>query len=136
MQETGQRRQFLVPAIMILLAGLAASAAPQDKGTDYAGKGHALYDQYCVSCHGPSGKGDGVAATSLKVRPADLTTISKRYKGFPEEKMMEYIEGEKYAVGHGSRTMPVWGKRLRRDDATGKGDVFLLAKYLASIQKP
>ena len=39
---------------------------------------------YCASCHGPSGKGDGPVARSLKTRPADLTVLTKRNGGtFP-----------------------------------------------------
>ena len=138
MEETGQVRPLVALAVIVLSVGAATAAATfqsKDKNADDAAKGRALYSQYCASCHGPSAKGDGVAASSLKVRPADLTAISMRYNGFPEEKMMDYIDGEKYAMGHGSRTMPVWGKRLRRGDSAGQGDVYLLTKYLESIQK-
>ena len=136
MQQTGQRRPLAVLAVLALaMCAVTAVSQSQDRNADYAKKGRALYGQYCASSHGPSGKGDGVAASSLKVRPADLTLISKRYNGFPEEKMMDYIDGEKYAIGHGSRAMPVWGKRLRRGDTAGEGDVYALTRYLASIQK-
>ncbi len=35
-------------------------------------RGQALYQAYCVSCHGPQGRGDGPNAASLPVPPADL----------------------------------------------------------------
>jgi mono/diheme cytochrome c family protein len=35
--------------------------------------GAKLYDANCVACHGPQGRGDGPSASSLPVRPADLT---------------------------------------------------------------
>ncbi len=35
--------------------------------------GQALYMQNCVSCHGPEGEGNGPAATSLPIKPSDLT---------------------------------------------------------------
>ncbi len=38
-----------------------------------AQNGKALYQQYCASCHGDSGKGDGPAGTALEHAPADLT---------------------------------------------------------------
>jgi len=36
-------------------------------------RGMPLYTENCVLCHGPYGYGDGQAAASLKVKPADLT---------------------------------------------------------------
>ena len=54
--------------------------------SDYAGKtnplvatqavlveGRKLYAANCASCHGPKGRGDGLAAANLKPPPADLT---------------------------------------------------------------
>ena len=35
--------------------------------------GQALFMQNCVSCHGPEGEGNGPAATSLRIKPSDLT---------------------------------------------------------------
>ena len=36
-------------------------------------RGRQLYRENCAPCHGESGKGDGVGAQSLPVRPADHT---------------------------------------------------------------
>jgi mono/diheme cytochrome c family protein len=36
-------------------------------------RGAAIYHQNCVLCHGADGRGDGPAAATLPVRPADLT---------------------------------------------------------------
>lgn len=138
MRKSRQGRLQPILAALLLLSGPAAwIAGSQSKESDDASakKGRALYTQYCVSCHGSSAKGDGPAASALKVAPADLTGIAKRYNGFPEEKIMYYIDGEKYAVGHGSREMPVWGKRLRRGKTEAQSDVYALTRYLASIQK-
>lgn len=38
-------------------------------------RGKELYTNRCLSCHGPSGKGDGPAAASLVHRPPDLTRV-------------------------------------------------------------
>ncbi len=35
--------------------------------------GHAVYEQHCVACHGIDGRGDGPAAKTLPVPPANLT---------------------------------------------------------------
>ena len=36
----------------------------------------AVYKQYCASCHGPDGKGNGPAAAALPVKPADHTNAA------------------------------------------------------------
>jgi mono/diheme cytochrome c family protein len=140
MQKTRQGRTLVAlvaPLLFFSAATTNAAAQTKEKDAEFAKKGRALYVQYCVSCHGPSGKGDGPAASALKVPPADLTSISQKYNGFPADKVQYFIDGEKYALGHGSREMPVWGKRLRRagSEAGALGDVYALTKYLETIQK-
>jgi len=126
----------LVCTALALTASLSGTGVfGQSRSTDAVKKGQGLYSQYCVSCHGSSAKGDGPAATSLKVPPADLTKISARYKGFPREKIMDIIDGEKYAIGHGSREMPVWGKKFREEQADqAKENLSALTRYLESLQ--
>ena len=56
--------------------------------------GRALYDQYCASCHGRDGAGDGPSAGALTKRPADLTRIAERNGGvFPTIRVMSVIDG-------------------------------------------
>jgi mono/diheme cytochrome c family protein len=126
----------LILAAMILATVSAISQGGKEGSSEK--KGHDLYVQYCVSCHGSEGKGDGPAASALKVRPPDLTTIRQRNRGFSQEKVMDQISGEKFVVGHGFREMPVWGKRFQEaEGGTEKaaGDVMALTKYLESVQK-
>ena len=49
----------------------ARSTAPYLTVSIAEGMGH--FQRYCTSCHGNGGLGDGSAASSLKVRPANLT---------------------------------------------------------------
>jgi mono/diheme cytochrome c family protein len=37
-------------------------------------EGKIIYTQFCVTCHGAKGKGDGIAAPGLPKRPADHTS--------------------------------------------------------------
>ncbi|MBF6560189.1 MAG: cytochrome c [Candidatus Binataceae bacterium] len=68
------------------------------------------FRQYCASCHGMDGKGDGPVAASLKKKPADLTMLSKNNGGvFPTAEVHDFIDGTKTAAGHGTREMPLWG---------------------------
>ena len=46
-------------------------AAP--KVDPHVQRGQAAFQQYCVTCHGPQGKGDGISATGLPIKPQNLT---------------------------------------------------------------
>lgn len=54
-------------SVVVLLAGLTVGAAGVAKN------GKVLYDQICASCHGASGKGDGVAGQAMDPKPANFT---------------------------------------------------------------
>ncbi|MGA8491973.1 MAG: cytochrome c [Terriglobales bacterium] len=72
--------------------------------------GKEMYTAYCAVCHGTEGKGDGPAASALKVPPTDLTTLSKNNGGkFPAMKVTSTIRGDSALPAHGSKEMPVWG---------------------------
>jgi mono/diheme cytochrome c family protein len=75
-----------------------------------AASGQEMFTNYCAACHGKDGKGDGPAATALKVPPADLSTLSKRNDGkFPHDHVSATLRGEASLPAHGSKEMPVWG---------------------------
>lgn len=68
------------------------------------------YENNCVACHGPSGRGDGYFAQYLKLPMSDLTTISQRNGGvFPADRVQRIIDGREDIKGHGPRQMPIWG---------------------------
>lgn len=83
----------------------AASAA------DHPGK--APFDQYCASCHGPAADGNGPVAAELKVAPADLRKLGRKYgTPLPMPKLREFVDGRTMARAHGTGDMPVWGEKL------------------------
>src|SRR5579872_3953019 len=72
--------------------------------------GEEMFKTYCAVCHGTDGKGDGPAASALKVPPADLTQLSKKNGGkFPALEVTSAIRGDSNVAAHGSKDMPVWG---------------------------
>src|SRR6516164_8062654 len=72
------------------------------------------YRSHCAQCHGIDGKGDGPVAPALKTPPSDLTLLSKNNGGtFPEQKVLETINGVGNLNAHGSSDMPAWGLDLR-----------------------
>lgn len=59
----------------------ATSAAPPAAATTAAASnaGSSAYGMYCVTCHGATGKGDGVAAAGLNPKPADFSAGAFKY---------------------------------------------------------
>jgi mono/diheme cytochrome c family protein len=100
-----------------LALGQAAQSnrAPGKRASSERGK--ELFSEYCASCHGVSGKGDGPAASALKIPPADLTALARRNKGqFPSLRVMQAIKAGPSVPAHGSQVMPVWGPIFLRGD--------------------
>jgi hypothetical protein len=67
------------------------------------------FREYCAACHGIGRRGNGPAASALKV-PPDLTMRQKRNdKSFPEDKIRAMFLGQRALPSHGSADMPIWG---------------------------
>jgi mono/diheme cytochrome c family protein len=137
-------RVFCVAAFLLVVPRLAAAGdpAPAAAAEPAAASGQALYQQYCSACHGMDAKGDGPVAAALKKKPMDLTRIAARRGGtFPAAAILEMVDGRNVAIAHGSREMPVWGRRFGEALTPGTaaetvrhGTAQLIVDYLASIQ--
>ena len=105
--------------------------------------GKEMYLQYCSSCHGKDGKGDGTLSRDLKVRVPDLTGLAKKNKGvYPLDNVMATIDGRRSVRGHGDRNMPVWGESFRSESEGKKYSELntllkgkIIAEYVATLQK-
>jgi mono/diheme cytochrome c family protein len=72
------------------------------------------FADYCASCHGLSGKGDGEMASRVARAPADLTLLAKRNGGdFPTTRVMAKIWG--YTGARDGAVMPNFGPLLDSD---------------------
>jgi mono/diheme cytochrome c family protein len=94
---------------------------------------------YCASCHGPSGRGDGPVARTLKTPPPDLTTLTRRHGGmFPRADVTSFVTGVSDKLPtHGPGDMPVWGpifRALDPSDARVKIRIENIVGYIESIQ--
>lgn len=138
-------RLTLVMAVLAA-AGTLARAAAGD-GLIAAKKD---FETLCAPCHGLEARGDGPKAAGLKTRPSDLTSITIRHGGtFPEDEIIETIEGLNMPDAHGNREMPIWGNvfvseavgtSVTIDAAKRAADevekrIRRLVKYLKSIQR-
>lgn len=126
--------------IAMMLTAASIAAAPGAPAAE-ANPGRAAYLRYCSACHGIDGKGDGIVGGVMDPRPADLTQLANARGGaFPYVQVRESIDGRRRIAAHGSSEMPVWGeifaeqKAATQSDAVVRGQVQLLADYLATIQ--
>jgi mono/diheme cytochrome c family protein len=109
-----------------------------------AASGKEMFQEYCTPCHGQSGKGDGPAASAMKVPPANLTTLASRSGGkFPDGRVAQALRAGPTASSntnaHGSETMPIWGPVFRAlggsDSAQADLRIHNLVEYVKSIQE-
>ena len=122
--------------LFFLAVGTSAGAAETDSGKQ-------LYMQYCSSCHGMEGRGNGPVTPYLKIKVPDLTLLKKNNKGiYPVSKVMSAIDGSRAVRAHGDREMPVWGEIFRKETEGAKyGELTallkgkLIAEYVATLQR-
>lgn len=127
----------------IILGGWGVALADeQEDKKDFATAGKMYFEQYCASCHGMGAKGDGPVGTTLRTKPADLTTLTKR-KGvdgkFPLLYVVQTIDGRTQIGAHGPIEMPVWGRELT--DRSGgrsymaRSMIRAIAHYIQTLQE-
>jgi mono/diheme cytochrome c family protein len=91
-------------------------------------KGQALFDFYCVLCHGTGGNGDGFNAYTLTSPPAKLADPNLMAK-LADAQIVTIIKGGGGALGL-SLQMPSWGGLFKDKDLTA------LVAYVRTLSKP
>jgi mono/diheme cytochrome c family protein len=140
-------------SVLVVLLGVGAAGflnlgtteATQQEGPvqlplAYVPSGRQMFKEYCAACHGANAKGRGPASASLRVPPADLTTLSRRHGGaFPEEYVTHVLRFGPGLSAHGSSEMPVWGPIFQDvehyNEAAVRQRIKNLCEYLESIQE-
>ena len=101
--------------------------------------GAKIFRNYCATCHGVNGNGDGPVVPALKTKPPDLATIAQRNGGkFPTARVQGVISGNDVVAAHGSREMPIWGPvfhEIGNDQDLGYVRLQNITDYLKSIQR-
>ena len=87
-----------------------------------AGRGKVIYREYCMQCHGATGKGDGPAAATLEPKPAIHASIA--FDQVATEYLYNVINYGGAAVGK-SPNMPYWGLTIGQQ---GVADVMAYLK--------
>ena len=124
-------------AASIVLIGASAHAQVLDTYT-----GAELFEQFCASCHGVGGKGDGPVAGGLEIAIPDLTYLAADNGGeLPTEYLRTVVDGRYVVTAHGTRYMPIWGYEFwiaqgADDEAALLVEVIManLIGYIESIQ--
>jgi mono/diheme cytochrome c family protein len=129
------------PAVCILFSVAASCGAAVAQTTD---NGAELYADYCATCHGAGGKGDGDMANVISIPASNLTTLASQNGGeFPMLKVIHIIDGRTGLRAHGG-AMPVFGRVFSSqgspNDSYGtvlesRGRILSLAMYLETIQQ-
>jgi mono/diheme cytochrome c family protein len=104
-----------------------AAASRVDQGREW-------YESYCADCHGSGGQGDGPRAAELARPMPDLARIAERNGGmYIPGAVAEYIDGRRLVEPHGTREMPVWGRRLDDRNANLTEETRLTESMITSI---
>lgn len=130
-------RIFNAVCASALLLGSLANAQDVDVG-------QATYNQYCATCHGANGTGDGPMTEIITASVPDLTTLASENEGvFPMLSVIHVIDGRTGLRAHGG-PMPVYGALFDAENRTDtpysdvlytRGKMLSVAYYLESIQK-
>lgn len=136
----GLKRVLNVGLLAAAVGGSGFAVAENHKAV----AGEDDFKQYCASCHGVSGRGDGPVSASLKNSPVDLTKLAAVNGGsFPKKHVTDVVQGnkdyDKRFRTHGPSDMPVWGNIIL-DDSDGRSSIASarinnIVNYIESIQK-
>lgn len=107
-----------------------------------ADNGKEMYEGYCAPCHGVDGRGDGAQSATLKLKPTDLTQLSKHNNGvYPSKNVTSVLKFGTKSTTHGSKGMPVWGPALQKVDHAAGGNssthalrINNIVKYIETLQ--
>ncbi len=101
------QKSISILTVFVLIIGIAFLVPTDSKAEGDAAKGGEVYKTYCATCHGNSGKGDGIAAAALDPKPRDLSNADY-VSGLTDAHIKKVVTEGGAAVGM-SATMPAWG---------------------------
>lgn len=125
------RSRLAALSIFVLLAAAGLARAADDgsdevKKADMA-KGAQIFQQYCVTCHGPQGLGDGPVGKTLNPPPRNFQEGKFKYGDTPRAHFEVVSNGA--ASKGGSPLMAPWGAVIP------EADRWAVVKYVISLKK-
>ena len=100
--------------VFVLILGIAFLIPTYSKAEGDAAKGAEVYKTYCATCHGDTGKGDGIASAALDPKPRDLSNAE--YVSTLNDTHIKKIVTEGGGANGMSAAMPAWGGIIPEDD--------------------
>src|SRR4051794_2502785 len=128
--------KFWLAASTLVLASCQTTSYERSV-TPYEYSGVRLYQVFCSSCHGLTGRGDGPVEPLFRGGVPDLTRIAQKNGGvFPVARVRAAIDGRTQFLAHGSGNMPVWGFEFDEGEPGKRPDEMIdrLVTYLKSLQ--
>lgn len=104
------KRTCNVPVLLAALCALMLGGTWLAHAAD-AEQGKKIYGQFCASCHGQTGKGDGPASAALNPKPRDHTDKESMSK-LSDDDIFKVIKNGGASIGK-SPLMPPWGASLK-----------------------
>ena len=109
-----------IAVVLVSLVSMAASAQEShiDKLTGNAKHGKALYQRYCIFCHGADGDGRGESAPYLNPKPRDFTKAVFKCRSTPSGSLP--LDSDLYDTitrGIHASGMPSWKPLLKQERA-------------------
>jgi mono/diheme cytochrome c family protein len=106
--------------VLFLFSGLTSHAQESHIGNlvGNAKHGKALYQRYCIFCHGPEGDGSGQSAPYLEPKPRDFTKAMFKCRSTPSGSLP--LDSDLYETitrGIHASGMPSWEPLLRQERA-------------------
>ena len=125
-------RSRFVALLAFVLFAVAGVARAADDGSDKvkaadAAKGAQVFAQYCVTCHGPLGLGDGPVGKTLNPPPRNFQEGKFKYGDTPKDHFDVITNGA--ASKGGSPLMAPWGAVIP------EADRWALVKHVMSLKK-
>lgn len=120
-----RRRVALLGSWLILISTIPLGQA-NSPSTDNLDIGKRIYEQRCLDCHGPEGRGDGIKAPYLSPRPGNLVSAATSAKS--DKDLLKII-----ANGRPRTAMPAWKDELTEEE---QREVLRYIRSLVRFHRP
>ena len=124
------RSRFALALVLVFAAAAVARAADDFEAKVQAAdaaRGAQVFQQYCATCHGPQGLGDGPVGKTLNPPPRNFQEAKFKYGNTSKDHFDVITNGA--ASKGGSPLMAPWGKVIPEQDRMA------LVKYVESLKK-
>jgi mono/diheme cytochrome c family protein len=107
-------RKFIIAMLLLVPCVVFSTALVRAAEKGDAAKGKETFQTTCAACHGPEGKGDGVAAAALDPKPRNLSDAAFMSTQ-SDDRIYKVISEGGASVGL-SPMMAAWGGTLSEQD--------------------